>query len=232
MFYSFCIEWFLVLLFIEHFYHCYNQLMKIKHSCFNCRCILEVSWTILKKRIYAWWDAWVFKARRFFVKAFKIVYIKKIIQRAMSFDSKLRSPKISMGKLWHRCFPVKFAKLLTSFFIKHLYWLLLTGKTNYVVNRIQLCVCIHNSNILSRLDLYLTLSWRKPLSYRNQSIDLFRKSMDWFLYDIDLRHERVEPPWSQFHEKPEKLLVGIITWQISFSHHHRFKHCAKQNNFT
>ena len=28
----------------------------------------------------------------------------------------------------------------------------------------------------------LTLSWRRPLSYRNQSIDLRSKSMDWFLY--------------------------------------------------
>ena len=28
--------------------------------------------------------------------------------------------------------------------------------------------------------------------YRNQSIDLPSKSMDWFLYDIGLRHERVK----------------------------------------
>ena len=28
-----------------------------------------------------------------------------------------------------------------------------------------------------------TLSWRKPVSYRNQFIDLLHKSMDWFLYD-------------------------------------------------
>ena len=28
-------------------------------------------------------------------------------------------------------------------------------------------------------------------SYRNQSTNLLRKSMDWFLYDISLRHERV-----------------------------------------
>ena len=41
--------------------------------------------------------------------------------------------------------------------------------------------------------LYLTLSWRRPLSYRNQSIDLLRKSMEWFLYDRDLRQERVKP---------------------------------------
>ena len=33
----------------------------------------------------------------------------------------------------------------------------------------------------------LTLSWRGPLSYRTQSIDLL-----WFLYDNDLRHERVK----------------------------------------
>ena len=36
---------------------------------------------------------------------------------------------------------------------------------------------------------FLTLSWRTPLSYRKQSIDLLRKSMDWFLYDIGLLHE-------------------------------------------
>ena len=36
-------------------------------------------------------------------------------------------------------------------------------------------------------EILLTLSWRRPLSYRNQS-----KSMDWFLYDNGLRHERVK----------------------------------------
>ena len=39
--------------------------------------------------------------------------------------------------------------------------------------------------------LYLTLSWRRPLSYRNQTIDLLHKSVDWFRYDNGLRHERV-----------------------------------------
>ena len=38
----------------------------------------------------------------------------------------------------------------------------------------------------------LTLSWRRPLPYRNQSIDLHSKSVDWFLYDNGLRHERVK----------------------------------------
>ena len=40
--------------------------------------------------------------------------------------------------------------------------------------------------------LLLTLSWRRPISHRNQSIDLLRKSMDWFLYDIRLRHKSVK----------------------------------------
>ena len=38
----------------------------------------------------------------------------------------------------------------------------------------------------------LTLSWRRSLSYRNQSIDLLNTSMDWFLYDNGPRHERVK----------------------------------------
>ena len=37
----------------------------------------------------------------------------------------------------------------------------------------------------------LTLSWRRQLSYRNQSIDLQSKPMDWLLYDNGLRHDRV-----------------------------------------
>ena len=37
----------------------------------------------------------------------------------------------------------------------------------------------------------LTLSWLRSLSYRNQSIDLHSKSMDGFLCDRDLRHERI-----------------------------------------
>ena len=38
----------------------------------------------------------------------------------------------------------------------------------------------------------LTHSWRRQLSYGNQSIDLGSKSMDWFLYDNGLHHERVK----------------------------------------
>ena len=37
----------------------------------------------------------------------------------------------------------------------------------------------------------LTLSWWRPLSYRNQSIDFGSKPMNWLLYDNGLRLERV-----------------------------------------
>ena len=36
------------------------------------------------------------------------------------------------------------------------------------------------------------LSWRKSLSYRSEPIHLQNRSMDWFLYDRNLRHERVK----------------------------------------
>ena len=41
-------------------------------------------------------------------------------------------------------------------------------------------------------NLKLSISRRRPLAYRNQSIDLQSKSMDWFLYDNGLRHGRVK----------------------------------------
>ena len=38
----------------------------------------------------------------------------------------------------------------------------------------------------------LTISGRRPLSYRNHSIDLLCKSVDWFPYDNGPCHERVK----------------------------------------
>ena len=58
----------------------------------------------------------------------------------------------------------------------------------------------------------LTLSRRRPLSYRNQSIDLQNKSMDWFLYDNGLRHERVNlnNSWSQYSINRKTELVNYL----------------------
>ena len=38
--------------------------------------------------------------------------------------------------------------------------------------------------------VHLAHSRQRPLSFRNQSIDLLHKSMDWFLYDNSLHLER------------------------------------------
>ena len=57
----------------------------------------------------------------------------------------------------------------------------------------------------------LTLSWRKPIPFRNQSIDLLRKSMYWFLYDIGFRHERVKKHFFK------KRLYAPTWWESSIS---------------
>ena len=49
---------------------------------------------------------------------------------------------------------------------------------------------VHTYTIFGLVFKYLTLSWRTSLSYRTQSIDLLWKSMDWFLHDRDVHHER------------------------------------------
>ena len=62
-------------------------------------------------------------------------------------------------------------------------WLLLT-----------FLMCLHNQ---------LALSWRRPLSYRNQSID--------FLYDNGLRHERVKFYYTLYYTYEEcRCLENVI----------------------
>ena len=67
--------------------------------------------------------------------------------------------------------------------------------------------------LFSNASCFLTPSWWRPISYRNQSIDLRSKSMNWFLYDIGLRHERVKLT----------LIADVFTdskiWLISQSYH-------------
>ena len=52
-----------------------------------------------------------------------------------------------------------------------------------------------------------------PLSYRSQSIHLLCKSIDWFLYDNGLRHERVND------NVDKKQRISIL--DISRSSHQR-----------
>ena len=72
-----------------------------------------------------------------------------------------------------------------------------TKKANYVLQHVRTdSRCMWMKSVLN-------LSWRRSLLYRSQSIDLQNKSMDWFLYDKNLRHERVKA-----------LLLACIQWDI------------------
>ena len=53
-------------------------------------------------------------------------------------------------------------------------------------------ILVVHIQVQSNKKIWLTLSWRRPISYSNQSIDLRSKSMEWLLYDIGLRPERVK----------------------------------------
>ena len=48
-----------------------------------------------------------------------------------------------------------------------------------------------NENKTCQKESLLTLSWRRLLSYKNQSIGLLCKWMDWFQYDNGPRHEEL-----------------------------------------
>ena len=54
---------------------------------------------------------------------------------------------------------------------------------------------IHDINLVNS---FMT----EALSYRNQSIDLLRKSMYWFLYDNGLCHERVNSNYVMYMHIP------------------------------
>ena len=76
----------------------------------------------------------------------------------------------------------------TAYQYTHPYAILL--KLWLILSKIYLDFFVDRTEFSNKI-FELTLSWRRPISYRNQSIDLRSKSMDWFLYDIGLRHERV-----------------------------------------
>ena len=72
-------------------------------------------------------------------------------------------------------------------------------------------------------NLILTLSWQRSVSYRNQSIDLQSKSIDWFLYNKDLRHKRVERVSKKLYvihtnKTFMKLLVEWFLYDRDFRH--------------
>ena len=60
-----------------------------------------------------------------------------------------------------------------------------------ILKYLNLFLCLRNIVVKKLHHRCLALSWRRSLSHRSQSIDLLRKSTDWFLYNRYLRPERV-----------------------------------------
>ena len=84
-------------------------------------------------------------------------------------------------------------------------------RLQYDLIAVNILICIFWSNreilreiIFLRFMLDLTLSWRRSQSYRNQShMILLCKLIDWFLYDRNLCHARVNKSFfSQFPKVP------------------------------
>ena len=82
-------------------------------------------------------------------------------------------------------------KQLTLRFLKIISSLIVTKQVFSTWQVVKLSILMAFA-IRKSFHLLLTLSWRRSLSYRNQSIDLQSKLIDWFLYNRDLRHERVK----------------------------------------
>ena len=110
----------------------------------------------------------------------------------------------SMSWIWFRCsnhYRPEHQRLINKvYFKKFLIDLLLTMKRSWPT----VCIlfypggCSKNTikilweNIYPTEKPILTLLWRRPLLYRKQSIGFQSESMDWFLYNRELRHERVK----------------------------------------
>ena len=80
----------------------------------------------------------------------------------------------------------------------------------------------------SEINWALSLSWRRFLPYRNQTIDLLCKSIDWFLYDIGFRHERVKG-WNGLNFY--KVFVRETVAQFCKIHSPKLLLVFQENNF-
>ena len=60
-------------------------------------------------------------------------------------------------------------------------------------------------------------------SYRNQSIDLIGKSMDWFIYDNGLRHERGKKVVSAFILPDLKNTDTTLTFKSLYPFYLRYQ---------
>ena len=130
-------------------------------------------------------------------------------------DAGLQACNFIKKRLQQRCFPVNIAKFLRTPILKNICERLLLESYRSNSKTQNLLFFIENNQIDLQqqkimeqgiLKKYLykcrkwktscavkrwqrSPSWQRSLSYRNKSIDFLSKSMNWFLYDRDLRHK-------------------------------------------
>ena len=86
----------------------------------------------------------------------------------------------------------------------------------YIV-RIMINFLLHILLHIRVLSKSLTLSWRRSLPYRIQSVDMQSKSMDWCLYDGDLRHEVVSHYRKHYTIDLVTFIEEILNGKLQFS---------------
>ena len=114
-------------------------------------------------------------------KSLEVFYKKDVLKNFAKFTRKHLCLSLFFNKVAafilqpSGCFPENFAKFLRPI-LKN------------ICERLLLNFVYHTFHLATSLTSFMT----RAVSYRNQSIDLQCKSIDWFLYNNGLRHERVK----------------------------------------
>ena len=91
----------------------------------------------------------------------------------VSFSIKLQAPITLLKKrLWHRCFPVNFAKFLrTTFFTEHLWWLLLHITDQLVIYYMHLKYMkdLYSNKYISILEEFFQTRYHTSYNRKNES---------------------------------------------------------------
>ena len=118
---------------------------------------------------------------------------------------------------WGCIFPVSILKneennIMILYYVIMLYYIILCSNfmISLDINNYFMFLLVKRTNI----DINLTLSWGRFLLHRNQSIDMLSKSLDWFLYDRDLRHERVKEKYD--YGKMESRINLLLLLEVKF----------------
>ena len=64
---------------------------------------------------------------------------------------------------------------------------------------------------------------RKSISYRNQPVGMLCKSMDWFLHDRDLHHERVKEKSENLNSEDLASNLAMRLWVAFGKNYHHIK---------